>query len=159
MIEIGQKVGEVAGCAELEHMEWSDRLQIGVPLIDEQHKRFFYLAASLRAEGEEVRVMRTLALLSDYVRNHFRDEEALMVACHYPEIEGHRRAHQEFRDLLAALLESARKMTLDQIADEVRRLVNGWFYRHIMTVDVKYVAHVRIAEAGALAGTTTPYTL
>ena len=122
----------------LVYADWSERLEMGLPLIDAQHKRFFELAASFQGNGDEVRVMKTLAILSDYIRSHLRDEETLMAAAHYPGLEAHCRQHAEFRSLLAALLARARKMSLDAIADEVKFLVNGWFYRHIITVDFEY---------------------
>ena len=31
------------------------------------------------------------------------------------------------------------KVTMDEIAAEVRYLINGWFYNHIVTVDFEYV--------------------
>jgi hemerythrin len=126
----------------LQYAEWSDRLELGLPLIDEQHKRFFDLAASFSGNGDEVRVMKTLAILSDYVRSHLRDEEALMAAAHYPGLEAHCRLHTQFRQMFADLLGRARKMSLDEIAEEVKYLVNGWFYEHIVTVDFEYAPYV-----------------
>jgi hemerythrin len=126
----------------LHYAEWSDKLEMGLPLIDQQHKRFFDLAASFSGQGDEVRVMKTLAILSDYIRSHLRDEEALMVAAHYPGLEAHRRLHAEFRHMLADLLGRARKMSLDEIAEEVKYLVNGWFYNHIVTVDFEYAPYL-----------------
>ena len=119
----------------LQYAEWSDCLELGIPLIDEQHKRFFDLAASFSGNGDEVRVLKSLVILSDYIRVHLHDEEVMMAAAHYPSLEAHCRLHAEFRHMLAALLGSARKMSLDQIAEEVKYLVNGWFYQHIIKVD------------------------
>jgi hemerythrin len=96
----------------LEYAEWSDRLELGIPLIDEQHRRFFDLAASLQNNGDEVRVMKTLATLSDYIRSHFRDEEILMEAAGYPGLAAHRLLHARFRQMLADLFRRARNMSL-----------------------------------------------
>ncbi len=126
----------------LQYADWSDRLEIGLPLIDEQHKRFFDLAASFSGNGDEVRVMKTLAILSDYIRSHLRDEEALMAAAQYPGLAAHCRLHAEFRHMLGDLLKRARKLSLDEIAEEVKYLVNGWFYQHILTVDFEYAPYV-----------------
>jgi hemerythrin len=131
-----------ANADPLIYADWSEALEMGLPLIDAQHKRFFELAASFQGNGDEVRVIKTLAILSDYIRSHLRDEEALMAAAHYPGLEAHCRQHAEFRSLLAALLGRARQMSLDAIADEVKFLVNGWFYRHIITVDFEYAPYL-----------------
>ena len=126
----------------LQYAEWSDRLVLGIPLIDKQHKLFFDLAASFSGNNDEVRVIKTLAILCDYIRIHFRDEEALMAAAHYPGLEAHCRLHADFRHKLAALLGRARQMSLDEIAEEVKHLINGWFYQHIVTVDCAYAPYV-----------------
>lgn len=126
----------------LAYAEWSDRLELGIPLIDEQHKRFFELAASFDGSGDEVRVIKALAILIDYIRVHLREEEAMMAEAHYPGLEAHCRLHAELRHALAALLGRARKMSLDEIAKEVKHLVNGWFYQHIVTVDFDYAPYV-----------------
>lgn len=125
-----------------DHVEWSQRLEIGIPQIDEQHKRFFSLAASFEGNGDEIRVMMALSQLNEYVKTHFREEELQMATCHYPGIKDHHRLHVEFRGMLASLLESARKMTLDEIAAEVKLLINGWLYDHILTADLDYVPYI-----------------
>lgn len=127
---------------QLQYAEWSDQLELGIPLIDEQHKRFFDLAAGFAGNGDEVRVMKTLVILSDYIRSHLRDEEALMKAAKYPGLEEHCRLHADFRRMLANLLGRARQMSLDEIAEEVKYLINGWFYQHIVTVDFEYAPYL-----------------
>jgi len=56
--------------AEPEQLEWSKQLEIGVPAIDAQHKRFFELAASLADDRDPIRVMKALSELNNYVRDH-----------------------------------------------------------------------------------------
>jgi len=70
-----------------------------------------------------------------------------MTAWNFPGLEEHRLLHKEFRYRLADVLERARTMTLDQIAEHVRRLVNGWLSQHIVTVDMEFVPHVRETKA------------
>jgi hypothetical protein len=47
--------------------------------------------------------------------------------------------------MLFTLLENAKQMTLDEIADEVKFLINGWFYNHILVADFDYVPSVKAA--------------
>ena len=128
--------------ASLLYAEWSDRFELGIPLIDQQHRQFFDLAASLNGADNEVRVLKTLAILSDYIRIHLRDEEAMMAAAHYPGLQAHTRLHADLRHMLAALLGRARRMSLDEIAGEVKYLVNGWFSQHILTADLEFAPYV-----------------
>jgi hemerythrin len=142
MDDLVHPAARAAAYPVLTYADWSDRLEIGVPLIDEQHKRFFDLAASLNSGMNEIRVMKTLVTLSDYIRSHLREEEALMAAVSYPRLREHRQLHAQFRQMLGDLLERARKMSMDEIADEVRLLINGWFYQHIITEDFAYAPYL-----------------
>ncbi|MBL8393218.1 MAG: hemerythrin family protein [Candidatus Accumulibacter sp.] len=129
--------------------EWSAKIEVGLPMIDAQHRQLFDLAATFRGDGDQIRILKSLAMLTEYVKVHFRQEEEMMAACHYPDLETHRRLHGEFRRMLFDLLENAKQMTLDEIADEVQYLINGWFYNHILVADFDYVPSVRKAAAPA----------
>lgn len=117
--------------AETEHVDWSDQMK----MINNDQKLLFDLASSLDDEVAEVHVISTLAQLSDYVRNHCHEEEALMAKSSYPGIKAHRRLHQEFRKMLSDLIGRARMMSLDEIAKETKYLINGWLYGHIMAIE------------------------
>lgn len=121
---------------------WSTGIEFGIPEIDDQHRELFQLAASFRGHGDEIRIMKSLAILCNYAKEHLAEEEELLVRIGYPDIEAHRQAHGEFRRMLRALLQDAQGMTLDRIADRVEALINGWFYNHILHVDAQYVPMV-----------------
>ncbi|MBK7017414.1 MAG: hemerythrin family protein [Sulfuritalea sp.] len=122
---------------------WSRAIETGLSEIDDQHRRLFELAATFRGEGDQIRVMRALATLADYANTHLRDEEAMLHAIGYAGLAEHQRQHEQFRAMLRQLLDDARKLSLDDIASRIEDLINGWFYRHILTVDIEYVAQVK----------------
>ena len=122
---------------------WSAAIETGLPAIDGQHKQLFDLAATFRGEGDQIRIMRSLAMLCDYANTHLADEEAMLEAIGYARLAEHRLQHETFRRMLRQLLADSRNMTLDQIADRIEALINGWFYQHILTVDIEYVAAAR----------------
>ena len=126
---------------------WPNSIDFGLPAIDLQHRRLFDLAASFRGNRDQVRVMKTLATLCDYANTHLREEEALLESIAYQGLEEHKSQHANFREMLRALLEESRGMTLDQIADRAEALINVWFYQHILTADARYVADVKAHEA------------
>jgi hemerythrin len=132
---------------EYVNTSWSEAITTGIPDIDQQHKQLFELAASFRGEGNQIRVMKSLASLCDYANTHLREEEAMLQAIAYPQLADHKRHHSNFRRMLRELLENSRHATLDQIADQVEALINGWFYQHILTVDADYVPAVKAYEA------------
>lgn len=119
-------------------IEWSAALEIGNGAIDRQHKKLFDLAAEMVGDRDHMRVMRTLASLSDYVVVHFRDEEAMLEKVGYPALAAHKKLHDDFRARLAKLYANAGGMTLDQIAEQVRQLINEWLAKHIMVADREY---------------------
>ena len=89
-------------------------------------------------DRDHMRVMRTLASLSDYVIVHFRDEESLLERVGYPALAAHKKLHDEFRARLAKLYANASGMALDAIAEQVRLLINEWLAKHIMVADREY---------------------
>ena len=128
---------------DVELVEWSQKLEFGLPIIDDQHKQLFNLAATFAGNGDDIRVMKTLATLSDYVKVHFRAEEEMLAKLNYPDLEAHQRLHAEFKGMLLKLLDNARHLTLDEIANEVEYLIYGWFANHIMQADIAYVGWMR----------------
>lgn len=127
--------------------QWSSLIEVGIPEIDAQHRQLFELAATFVGQGNEIRIMKSLSILRDYAKVHLRDEEAMLAAIGYPDLEAHREAHGEFRRMLRDLLQDARTLTLDQVASRVDHLINDWFFHHIMHVDVLYVPMVLAHQA------------
>ncbi|MBI2306709.1 MAG: hemerythrin family protein [Rhodocyclales bacterium] len=119
-----------------------------MPSIDLQHRRIFELAATFADSGDQIRMMKSLAILCDHVKTHFREEEEMMAACGFPGLAAHRQQHGECRKMLVDLLARARHMSLDQIADEVKQLINGWIYNHILTADFEYVPYLKAWQSG-----------
>lgn len=130
---------------------WPKAIEVGLPSIDAQHRRIFDLAASFRGEGNQIRIMKTLATLCDYANTHLREEEAMLQAIAYPALAEHKRQHTHFRQMLRDLLDDAHSLTLDQIADRAEALINDWFFQHILTVDADYVPAVKAAAGKRMA--------
>ena len=128
------------------NLNWSAAIEVGLPAIDAQHNQLFDLAATFRGSGDHIRVMKTLATLCDYANTHLREEESMLQAIAYPELAAHKQHHSRFRQMLRELLEDSRSMSLDELADRVEALINGWFYQHILTVDADYVPAVTAHE-------------
>lgn len=128
---------------EMRLADWSNKLLFGIDEIDAQHKQLFDLAATFEGNGDQIRVMKTLALLTNYIKVHFKEEEQLLEKCAYPRLMEHKELHGKFKGMLSELLQNANKMTLDDIAEQVHFLINGWFYNHIMVADLDYVPLVK----------------
>jgi hemerythrin len=127
-------------------------VEVGLPVIDMQHRLLFDLAASFRGQGDQIRVIKTLVALCDYANTHLRDEEAMLRSIDYPALAEHKQQHAHFRQMLRELLEDSRKITLDQIAERVEVLINGWFYQHIMKDDADYMPAVNASTIDFATG-------
>ena len=137
---------------ERQNTAWMEFVEVGLPIIDRQHRLLFDLAASFRGQGDQIRVIKTLVALCDYANTHLRDEEAMLRLIDYPAFAEHKRQHAHFRRMLRELLEDSRKITLDQIAERVEALINGWFYQHIMKDDADYMPAVNASAIDLAAG-------
>lgn len=131
-------------------------VEFDVPRIDLQHRRIFELAAAFDEGGDQIRMMKSLAILCDHVKTHFREEEEMMAACGFPGLDAHRRQHAECRRMLVDLLANAMHMRLDEIADETRRLIGGWIHDHILTADREYAAYMKSTRAGGMPAASAP---
>ncbi|MCB2212692.1 bacteriohemerythrin [bacterium] len=89
-------------------LRWDDSYNIGVPQIDEQHKRLFAIIDELtialrQGKGTQI-IANTFARLADYTHYHFESEEFIMQRYNYPRIDEHKTMHVEFKRSLAILI-------------------------------------------------------
>ncbi len=118
---------------------WNDTMSIGVPEIDDQHKRLFRLAndveATLRSGFDKEAVQNDLRILCDYAVEHFAAEEALMDMDAYPEYDKHMSEHMlcttKALDFLEAFSEDKE---VDMAA--FLQFVTFWIHDHILNVDM-----------------------
>jgi hemerythrin-like metal-binding protein len=125
-------------------LDWGPSYQLGIPLIDEQHRRLFALFNTLllamkSGKGKAV-LVETLASLAAYTREHFADEERLLKQSAYPELAEHQRAHGVLLRKVDELVEGSRKGEFMTI--EVLNFVARWLAHHIGEIDRAYVPYV-----------------
>ncbi len=122
-------------------IQWSPALAVGVPELDAQHQELFRRAerfiAALRA-GDRSEVARVVRYLSDYVVLHFAAEERYMLEIGFPGFEGHRAAHESFREDFDALVaDLARKGPTPLVALTLHNWLSDWLRRHVGGLDVE----------------------
>ena len=126
-------------------MEWSERLSVRIPAIDNQHKRLIALINRLHDavfEGYEVHMMVPLVQdLLDYARTHFRAEERIFEQYSYPEAEKHKAAHEEFVRQVREIRRGAAARERD-VALKAMRFLKEWLAHHLMGTDRHYAAYV-----------------
>lgn len=125
-------------------IDWKDEYNIGIQLIDNQHKGFIEifnrLYESFMERKPELVLTGVLKQLEAYTEFHFSTEEAYFDEFCYAEFEFHKSQHQLFRDRLLDL----RNRFLagkehEQLTAELVDMLDNWFIHHIRTEDPKYV--------------------
>ncbi len=113
---------------------WDEKLSVGDPLIDSQHKRLIELIASIpetEAEGDA----RVLEAVLGYAGKHFADEEALMERLGYPRLAAQKAAHRKLTMILNAHRKDYELGKTD--FNEFKQFMFGWIRDHIMDEDKK----------------------
>jgi hemerythrin-like metal-binding protein len=134
----------------MSRFEWTPDLETGHPDIDDQHKGLFELAntldAALTAQSSDAEAIGDAIWgLTDYVVQHFADEEALMRESGYPKARAHKMLHERLTGETLRL--SADYFNGQRIAAErIAPFVTSWLQEHILAEDVVLVSHVKNAE-------------
>ncbi len=140
------------------HFVWSSEYELGISVIDSQHKRIIdYINSTYDVidRGANVEEISDILLqLVDYTFSHLAFEEALLEEIGYQDFDGHQLAHRTFSKLIDNLCKRAAKG--EDIGAELASFLQNWLITHIMQEDAKYVDAVNtyLAQNGANRGQT-----
>lgn len=136
---------ETAG-SRTQLIQWTDKMNVGLELIDGQHKTLCsYINALHRAmqEKETGSVLRELmGNLKDYTVTHFNTEEQYFSHSGYPDIERHKSVHKNF---VAKIEEYARKIARGEamVSMDLLEFLKDWLINHIQGTDRQYAPYVK----------------
>ncbi len=125
-------------------MLWKDNYELGVPLIDAQHKELFRRVESflqvLRSEvcwDEKVqKVNDTLEFMKGYVVEHFRDEEEYQRSIGYPGYEAHKQKHTGMVDYVLEFSRQYEQSNNDeQLIQQFGGKLLAWLINHVAAED------------------------
>ncbi len=125
-------------------IEWTDDLNTGIQVIDNQHQRIVeYINKLHHAQVHESRdeVGEVVDELVDYTLSHFTFEEALMEEAEYEFLIIHKNTHKVFCERVDQFRKRFEKG--EDIAGPLAELLRTWLIRHIKSDDKSYVAHVK----------------
>ncbi|WP_221794821.1 bacteriohemerythrin [Oceanobacter mangrovi] len=131
------------------YFEWNTSYDIGVDIIDSQHRRIADYVNGLDEaikSDDKAAVFDLMELLKDYTFDHFAFEEQLMERAGYPLLDAHLVVHQRFRAKVNDF-EYALRSGDDPIgvARKIRNELTRWLIQHIQHEDQNYAAVVRKA--------------
>lgn len=121
---------------------WEDRFNIGVEIIDKEHKNLFKIINKLfefqdDSEKASWACLEGIKFFKTHVVKHFADEEAYMQSIGYEGLEMHRRMHADFRDkTLPSLIRELEETEYSQDAMEhFLGVCTGWLVSHTLLED------------------------
>ena len=123
-------------------IEWSEALSVGIPEIDEDHKRFARLVNELnrsivnRAQLHEIR--HRLQMIIDDAVQHFAHEERLFKVWQYPDSQSHAAIHAEIIKVLQSIMSSSVATCLNRPWIEAGLKIKAVLIDHILKEDAKY---------------------
>ncbi len=121
---------------------WQDRFDIGVDVIDKEHRKLFSIMNRLFTFSEQEDKMQWvcqegLKYFQDHAMKHFAEEEVYMASIAYKGYESHRRIHDNFRRNTLPALEQELQLS-HYSKDAVSHFLSvcaGWLIGHTLTED------------------------
>ncbi|RDU67477.1 hemerythrin-like metal-binding domain-containing protein [Helicobacter didelphidarum] len=117
--------------------KWSNEYSVHNFLIDEQHKKLFELANiadnMIGRQTEVAEIKKVLMALFEYMKTHFRDEEAYMASIKFPYFETHKEKHREIISEMTLLVKNMKHDFKQQLAI----ITEQWLLKHILQDDIR----------------------
>lgn len=123
-------------------LEWQDRFNIGVELIDREHRKLFIVINKLlefrNQDGKSQWVCQEgVKYFKEHAMKHFAEEEVYMASIGYKEFDIHRRLHDNFRKKTLPVLEKELERTgySEEAVSHFLGVCAGWLIGHTLTED------------------------
>jgi hemerythrin-like metal-binding protein len=133
--------------------EWNDKFSVGIPEIDEQHKKLFEIISTVFdgiAERNDRELLKTaFDKILDYTKYHFATEEGYFVKFNYPDAVEHKQQHAKLIEETLALKEQYGEGSLG-VNLELIDFLTHWLQRHILLHDKKYAPFCSATRPGAV---------
>ena len=132
--------------------QWSEDYELGIRIIDEQHKKLFSIMAEIASldagTSNKQELKKILGELNSYMHRHFEEEEAFMRQSRYPELENHQKLHSEIIKFVNATI--ANSPTIAMIQTKLKFIIKKMLIDHIVNEDTKY--KLCLTNNGELSG-------
>ncbi len=122
-------------------IKWRDSYSVGVEQFDNEHRKLVELINRMfvivRDKDDIMAVSDAVGRLIDYTEFHFASEEDALEKSDFPDIEAHKKLHEDLKQQVIALQQ--RIMTdKESVRVEVYSFLRGWLITHILEEDKKY---------------------
>ena len=126
---------------------WKDSLIVGVPQIDDQHRKLveaidLLIEACMQGKGRDT-IEQTLKFTVSYTKEHFSDEEKLQSKYAYPGMAAHKLLHSQFITNINSLLHEFEQTGPNlALTGKLSKTLVDWLIKHISTEDKKLGEHI-----------------
>jgi len=118
---------------------WNSKYDLGIPIIDEQHRGIVSTINSLHFGMQNNYGKSMLSpivdTMQDYTRIHFQIEESFLEKIDFPNANKHRELHHE---LSLQLANAGRNSMLDKDPYQFLVFLKNWWLNHICNEDLIY---------------------
>jgi hemerythrin-like metal-binding protein len=127
----------------MSHLEWSDALHLGQPVMDATHQEFVELLNRFGAAEEADRLARLDEFIA-HTEAHFRQEEACMEAMQFPPLACHRTEHE---GVLEVMREVRKRIAGGEshYGAVLAKAIAEWFPLHAQSMDTVLALFIRQA--------------
>lgn len=136
------------------HMEWTIEMELGIEVIDEQHKKLVDYINELGEQSclDTENILRLLDALVEYTRTHFKKEEQLQEDAKFIGIAAHKSNHEIFENQINIFRRRAERG--EHICAQLVEMLKTWLCMHIMIEDKRYVDCVKKHMSSGIASLT-----
>ncbi len=122
-------------------MEWRESYSVGIPSIDEQHKKLVSLINELaeamhNKKGKEV-LKGIIDEMAKYAVYHFQTEEKYMKEFDFPGYDEHKKEHDSFVEKVKEFQKEYEEGK-SLLTVEILMFLRDWLIKHILGTDKKY---------------------
>ncbi len=132
---------------------WNNRYNIGVDVIDKEHKKLFHILNKLFAFGQQETkrpwvCQETVKYFKDHALRHFQDEEEYMASVGYTGFKTHMRIHKNFRETTLPALEKELELAgySEEAVNHFLGVCAGWLIGHTLIEDQAIVSGEEVKQ-------------
>jgi hemerythrin-like metal-binding protein len=128
-------------------MEWNEKFSVGVPSIDEQHKKLVALLNefqnSMLAKQDHDALAKVLDGLINYAVSHLKYEEDLLGKAGYPSTAEHKKEHERLIKQVFEVRVKYKEGGGEKLSTEVLNFLRKWLLNHIQGSDKEYAPYLQ----------------
>jgi len=136
--------------------KWDPSMSVGEKTIDSQHKKLLEkiteLAGIISSMDVDMNQLRgTVHFLYIYIKEHFTYEENYMTSNKFPDLEEHKKTHQDFVQFYDGLQKEFRERCISghfssvdimDLLKKVEKYLGDWLVHHIKGMDQEYTKYI-----------------